>query len=39
VKSFVAMHGGTFDISSELRCGTTVTITLPAAPISPTKQS
>ena len=39
VKSFVAMHGGMFDISSELRCGTTVTITLPAAAIPPAKPS
>ena len=29
VKSFVALHGGKFNISSELKCGTTVTITLP----------
>jgi len=37
VKSFVAMHGGRFDISSELQCGTTVTITLPAQPtVTPT---
>jgi signal transduction histidine kinase len=32
VKSFVALHGGTLDISSELNCGTTVTITLPEKP-------
>jgi signal transduction histidine kinase len=32
VKSFVALHGGKFDISSELKCGTTVTITLPSQP-------
>ena len=32
VKSFVAMHGGKLDISSELKCGTTVTITLPGEP-------
>jgi signal transduction histidine kinase len=32
VKSFVAMHGGKLDIASELKCGTTVTITLPAIP-------
>ncbi|MEA2735949.1 MAG: hypothetical protein QOE14_2400 [Humisphaera sp.] len=35
VKSFVALHGGKLDISSELRCGTTVTITLPATPATP----
>jgi signal transduction histidine kinase len=32
VKSFVALHGGKLDISSELQCGTTVTITLPKHP-------
>jgi len=32
VKSFVALHGGTFDVASELKCGTTVTITLPSQP-------
>jgi signal transduction histidine kinase len=30
VKSFVKMHGGTLHIASELKSGTTVTITLPA---------
>jgi signal transduction histidine kinase len=35
VKSFVAMHGGELDIASELQCGTTVTITLPATPPTP----
>ncbi|MEA2711705.1 MAG: hypothetical protein QOF78_4306 [Phycisphaerales bacterium] len=35
VKSFVALHGGKLDISSELQCGTTVTITLPATPATP----
>ena len=29
VKSFVKMHGGTLHIASELKCGTTVTISLP----------
>ena len=32
VKSFVALHGGKLDISSELQCGTTVTMTLPTTP-------
>jgi signal transduction histidine kinase len=32
VKSFVALHGGKLDISSELQCGTTVTMTLPTNP-------
>jgi len=31
VKSFVAMHGGTLRFDSQVQCGTTVTITLPAA--------
>jgi signal transduction histidine kinase len=35
VKSFVTMHGGKLDISSELQCGTTVTITLPATAATP----
>jgi signal transduction histidine kinase len=40
VKSFVALHGGKLDVSSELQCGTTVTITLPAATSSsPTNQA
>lgn len=30
VKGLVSLHGGTFAIKSELGCGTTVTITLPA---------
>jgi signal transduction histidine kinase len=32
VKSFVAMHGGTLDVASELNCGTTVTLFLPPRP-------
>lgn len=32
VKSAIALHGGTVDIQSELKCGTTVTITLPPQP-------
>jgi signal transduction histidine kinase len=32
VKSFVSLHGGKLDISSELQCGTTVTMTLPTTP-------
>jgi signal transduction histidine kinase len=30
VKSFIALHGGTLDVQSEGKCGTTVTIALPA---------
>jgi signal transduction histidine kinase len=38
VKSFVTLHGGKLDISSELQCGTTVTMTLPATSATPATQ-
>jgi signal transduction histidine kinase len=35
VKSFVAMHGGSVEVTSQAQCGTTVTLTLPTNPPPP----